>query len=151
MNYRYLTKENIIQLHNEIIETTGGEKGILNEGNLLYVLDSVRYSGDLFARAGIIMRGIISGHPLVDGNKRAGFEATDIFLRMNGYYLEANVDEGVEFSLSIAKNELEIDSLTEWVERHAKKETKEDLKQFERLMDVSLEKNKELLKMLAEV
>ncbi len=63
MNYRYLTKENIIQLHNEIIETTGGEKGILNEGNLLYVLDSVRYSGDLFARAGIIMRGIISGHP----------------------------------------------------------------------------------------
>ena len=97
------------------------------------------------------MRGIISGHPLVDGNKRAGFEATDIFLRMNGYYLEANVDEGVEFTLSIAKNELEIDSLTEWVERHAKKETKEDLKQFERLMDVSLEKNKELLKMLAEV
>ena len=63
----------------KIIETTGRGKGILNEGNLLYVLDSVIYSGDLLARAGIIMRGIISGHPLVDGNKRAGFEATDIF------------------------------------------------------------------------
>ncbi|MFZ2070442.1 MAG: type II toxin-antitoxin system death-on-curing family toxin [Halobacteriota archaeon] len=92
MNYKYLTKENIIRLHKKIIETTGGEKGLLNEGILSFVLDLIRteklYSekiGDLFTRAGILLRGIISGHPFVDGNKRAGFEATDIFLRMNGY------------------------------------------------------------------
>ncbi|CAD6492348.1 MAG: hypothetical protein CHKLHMKO_00261 [Candidatus Argoarchaeum ethanivorans] len=99
MNYKYLTKENIIRLHKRIVETTGGEKGMLNEGILSFVLDLIRteklYSeniGDLFARAGILLRGIISGHPFVDGNKRAGFEATDVFLRMNGYYLEANAD-----------------------------------------------------------
>ncbi len=45
-------------------------------------------------------------YPFVDGNKRAGFEATDVFLRMNGYYLEVGADEGMEFTLSIAKNEL---------------------------------------------
>jgi len=62
MNYKYLAKENIIQRHKKIIEATGGEKGMLK-----------------FSRAGILSRGIISGHPFVDGNKRAGFEATDIF------------------------------------------------------------------------
>ncbi|MCW3128802.1 MAG: type II toxin-antitoxin system death-on-curing family toxin [Methanophagales archaeon] len=79
-------------------------------------------SGDLFTRAGILVRGIISGHPFVDGNKRAGFEATDVFLRMNGYYLEVGADEGMEFTLSIAKNELDLDDVIKWIRRHAKEE-----------------------------
>lgn len=125
MNYKYPTKENIIRLHNKIVETTGGEKGMLNEGILSFVLDLIRteklYSeniGDLFTRAGLLLRGIISGHPFVDGNKRAGFEATDIFLRMNGYYLEVDTDEGLEFTLSIAKNELDLDTIMEWIRKH---------------------------------
>ena len=129
MNYKYPTKENIIRLHKKIVETTRGENGMLNEGILSFVLDLIRteklYSeniGDLFTRAGILLRGIISGHPFVDGNKRAGFEATDVFLRMNGYYLEVGADEGMEFTLSIAKNELDLDGVIEWIRRHVKKE-----------------------------
>jgi len=64
MNYKYLAKENIIRLHKKIVETTGGEKGMLNEGILSFVLDLIRteklYSeniGDLFTRAGILLRG----------------------------------------------------------------------------------------------
>ena len=102
---------------------------MLNEGILSFVLDLIRteklYSediGDLFTRAGILLQGIISGHPFVDGNKRAGFEATDVFLRMNGYYLEVSTDEGMEFTLSIAKNELDLNGVIEWIRRHAKKE-----------------------------
>jgi prophage maintenance system killer protein len=49
MNYKYLTKESIIRLHKKIVETTGGEKGMLNEGILSFVLDLIRteklYSG----------------------------------------------------------------------------------------------------------
>ena len=56
----------------------------------------------------------------MDGNKRTGFEATDIFLRMNDYYLEVGTDEGLEFTLSIAKNELDLDGVMEWIRRHAK-------------------------------
>lgn len=100
---------------------------MLNEGILSFVLDLIRteklYSeniGDLFTRAGLLLRGIISGHPFVDGNKRTGFEATDIFLRMNDYYLEVGTDEGLEFTLSIAKNELDLDGVMEWIRRHAK-------------------------------
>lgn len=87
MNYKYLPKESIMRLHKKIVETTGGEKGVLNEGILSFVLDLIRTEklygeniGDLFTRAGILLRWIITGHPFVDGNKRAGFEATDVFL-----------------------------------------------------------------------
>jgi death-on-curing protein len=129
MKYKYLTRESIIRLHKKIVETTGGEKGMLNEGILSFVSDLVRTEklyneniGDLFTRAGLLLRGIISGHPFVDGNKRAGFEATDVFLRMNGYYLEVGADEGMEFTLNIAKNELNLDGVIEWIRRHAKEE-----------------------------
>ncbi len=129
MNYKYPTKENIIRMHKKIVETTGGEKGMLTEGILSFVLDLIRTEklygeniGDLFTRAGILLRGIIAGHPFVDGNKRTGFEATDIFLRMNGYYLEVSTDEGMDFTLSIAKNELDLDGVIDWIRRHVKKE-----------------------------
>jgi prophage maintenance system killer protein len=42
MKYKYLTRESIIRLHKKIVETTGGEKGMLNEGILSFVLDLVR-------------------------------------------------------------------------------------------------------------
>ncbi|NQE44539.1 hypothetical protein C5S31_00775 [ANME-1 cluster archaeon GoMg2] len=64
MNYKYLTKENIIRLHKKIVETTGGEKGMLNEGILSFIFDLIRTEklyneniGDLFTRAGLLLRG----------------------------------------------------------------------------------------------
>jgi len=39
---------------------------------------------------------------------------------MNGYYLEVGADEGMEFTLSIAKNELDLDDVIKWIRRHAK-------------------------------
>lgn len=39
---------------------------------------------------------------------------------MNGYYLEVDADEGMGFTLSIAKNELDLE--IEWIRRHVKKE-----------------------------
>ncbi len=41
MNYKYLTKESIIRMHKKIVETTGGEKGMLNEGILSFALDLI--------------------------------------------------------------------------------------------------------------
>lgn len=41
---------------------------------------------------------------------------------MDGYYLEVDADEGTEFTLSIAKNELDLDGIIEWIGRHMKKE-----------------------------
>jgi hypothetical protein len=40
----------------------------------------------------------------------------------HGWCLEVDADEGTEFTLSIAKNELNLDGVIEWIRRHAKGE-----------------------------
>ena len=34
--------------------------------------------------------GVIRNHPFIDGNKRVAFFATDVFLRLNGWYIEVD-------------------------------------------------------------
>jgi len=79
-----LTKNKIIELHNKIIKETGGESGILFEGTLDFIekflLSDSSNEKDILRFASKILSRIIRGHPFIDGNKRTGFEATDVFL-----------------------------------------------------------------------
>ena len=124
---KFITIDEIIVTHEKIITQTGGEFGILNRGNLEFIIDFIESQvyamsiSDLNYLSSIILRGIISGHPFIDGNKRAGIEATDLFLRKNGYYLEMDVDEGFSFALAVAENELNMDSIYEWIRNHSKR------------------------------
>ncbi|MBI5000914.1 MAG: type II toxin-antitoxin system death-on-curing family toxin [Euryarchaeota archaeon] len=125
--FKYLTVEEIVEVHERIIDETGGESGPLNMGNLGFVLDQIQTefyghdSGDLFTQAAILIRGIICGHPFVDGNKRTGFEATDLFLNNNGYYIDVDVLEGVGFTVAIATGKFDISETRTWLLKHIKK------------------------------
>ena len=124
---KYISVNEIIKLHRDILDETGGEYGILSRGDIEFITDFIKsqiYSmniKDKFYLSALILRNIISGHPFVDGNKRTGIEATDLFLRKNGYYLEMTVKEGVEFALAVAKNETNLESIYDWIKSHSKK------------------------------
>ena len=121
----YLSVHDIIKIHREIVMTTGGVAGVLQRGNLDFVVALVRgdfRSGeDIFTKAAYLLKGIIQGHPFVDGNKRTGFEATDIFLRKNGYYLDVDVVDGVSFTIAVAMNALTDVEIRGWIKHHSKK------------------------------
>lgn len=57
----------------------------------------------------------------MDGNKRTGFVACDTFLRVNGFYLDAGVEEGKDITLRIAKGELGCGETVEWIRGRLKK------------------------------
>ena len=124
---QYISVAELIKLHREILDETGGEYGVLNYSNLEFIVDFIKsqiYSikiTDIFYLASLIARGIISGHPFMDGNKRAGIEACDLFLRKNGYFLEMKPKEGVDFAFSVAKSEIDLDSIRKWLEQHSRK------------------------------
>lgn len=59
--------------------------------------------GDLAERAAYLLRGIIRGHPFVDGNKRTGFEASQVFLQMNGWTTEAPPGQYIGFVRRVAR------------------------------------------------
>ena len=74
-----LSKEQVILLHQRLIEATGGSNGIRDDGMLDSALANPFQSfGDeelypsIQAKAAQICFGIVKNHPMVDGNKRLG-------------------------------------------------------------------------------
>jgi len=53
-------------------------------------------------------------HPFVDGNKRVGVAAAEYFLKLNGFRLGASNKELEELTLSVARGELDAESLGIW-------------------------------------
>ena len=118
----YLTTEEVIRIHQRMIDELGGESGILMMGNLKFIssLMDDRYlvDFDLYTLAAKLMSNLIRGHPFVDGNKRTGFEAGDSFLRKNGRKIKCTPEEGLEFTLRIARNEINDKEITDWLMKH---------------------------------
>jgi death-on-curing protein len=61
---------------------------------------------------------LCSNHPFVDGNKRVGVAAAELFLILNGYELSATDDEIEEMTLGVARSEMSKDQVVEFFEKH---------------------------------
>ena len=75
-----LTAQQIIELHDNIIERTGGTKGVLNIGSIDHLIYRLSREKDPFRKASITLEKIITTHPFFDGNKRTGFQVADLIL-----------------------------------------------------------------------
>jgi death on curing protein len=58
---------------------------------------------------------LIKNHPFIDGNKRIGHAAMEVFLVLNGFEIKAAVDEQEQVILQVASGELGRDKFTEWL------------------------------------
>lgn len=54
----------------------------------------------------------------MDGNKRTGHAAIEIFLILNGFEIEASVGEQEKIILQLASGELEHEAFTNWLRDH---------------------------------
>ena len=122
---RYLYPKQVVYLHQEIVERSGGSSGVRDQG----LLESAVYRpqasfggedlySDLFSKAAALGHSIIKNHPFVDGNKRAGFEAMRLMLRLNGYDIQASVNAKFDFVLAIAEGELKEQAIADWLKHH---------------------------------
>lgn len=123
---RYLTLNELLELYRRIIEQSGGmESGISNQGALESALAQPRmtFGGeDLYPtiaeKASALGFSLVKNHPFVDGNKRIGHAAMEVFLILNGFEIEATVDEQEEVILQLASSELSRDEFTAWLREH---------------------------------
>jgi len=60
------------------------------------------YEDNVLMLAAVVIRSIIKGHPLYDGNKRLGMFLGETFLNKNGYKLNVDNDEVVEIAVRVA-------------------------------------------------
>ena len=110
-----------MRLHEEVLRQTGGASGIRDIGLLRSALarplNRYAYEGvsDLAELAATYAVGIASNHPFIDGNKRAAFMALGLFLEDNGLRLTAENDDATQVMLAVARGELDIPALTDWL------------------------------------
>ena len=122
---RYLTVSELLQLHRYLVKQSGGSAGIRSTGALDSALAQPRmtFSGqDLYPtiveKAAALGFSLIRNHPFVDGNKRTGHAAMEVFLFLNGHEIDASVDEQEQIILRLAAGGLEREAFTGWLRDH---------------------------------
>jgi death-on-curing protein len=120
----WLAIDAVRAIHQELIAEYGGSPGIRDVGLLESALARPRQLlayGDpgLFELAAAYAFGIVRNHPFVDGNKRTGMMAAYVFLRINGYRLEASEAEAVVVFQDLAAGEIDEAVLAKWIEANA--------------------------------
>ena len=92
MKVYYLTLADVLTLHSVSLKLHGGADGVRDLGALESAIyrPQTGYYEDLIAEAAALFESLAINHPFIDGNKRLAFAATDTFLRVNGYKIDAN-------------------------------------------------------------
>ena len=119
----YPTLAETLELHTRLIERFGGKGGVRDMGLLESALmrPQTGYYKSLSLQAAALLQSLTQNHAFVDGNKRVAFASTAIFLRMNGYRLKVDADNGESFLISrVIKNKAEISEIADWLEKHMK-------------------------------
>ena len=62
---------------------------------------------------------LIQGHPFIDGNKRIGHAAMEVFLVLNGFELRASIDEQEAVVLALAAGNMTREVFADWIRQHA--------------------------------
>jgi len=122
---RYLTLPEVLELHRQVIRQSGGAMGVLHLPALESALAQPRmtFAGEdlsptLVEKAAALGYALIQNHPFVDGNKRTGHAAMEVFLVLNGHEIRAAVDEQEQIILEVAAGERDREALTEWLRSH---------------------------------
>ena len=67
--------------------------------------------------------GISRNHAFIDGNKRTGFVAAELFLALNGFDLDATDVDCVVTMLQVASGEITKEAFAAWIRVHALRRT----------------------------
>jgi death-on-curing protein len=122
---RYLTVDEVLELHRRVIETSGGSPGVRDLGAVESAVaqPQMTFGGEelhptLADKAAALGFSLIKNHPFVDGNKRVGHAAMETFLVLNGYELAGAVDEQERIMLELAAGDRDRDQFAAWVQNH---------------------------------
>ena len=122
---RYLTIAEALEIYQRVMQQTGGLVGVRDLGSLESAIAQpyMTFGGNelypsLAEKAAALGFSLIQNHPFIDGNKRTGHAAMAMLLAINGYKINASIDEQTEVILSVASGKLSRDGFTKWLTSH---------------------------------
>jgi len=121
----FVTLDDVLELHTEMIHAIGGSHGVKDMGGLESAIaqPQMTFGGDDFyptiaEKAAALAFSLIQNHPFHDGNKRTGHAAMLLFLDLNEYQFMDELDEQERVILAVAGSTMEREEFTEWVKAH---------------------------------
>jgi death-on-curing protein len=125
----YLSVEQIVDLHEKQVRTFGGSVGLRDRGSLESAVarPAMTFGGedlypDVADKASALMHSLVMNDAFVDGNKRVGASAAELFLEVNGYRLATTDEELEEVALTVARGELDAEALAIWFRQRISRE-----------------------------
>lgn len=122
---RFLTLAEVLRLHTDLIAGSGGGSGVRDLPRVESALAQPMATFDgsdlyptLHDKAAALGYALIQGHPFIDGNKRIGHAAMEVFLILNGYQILADVDVQERTILAVASGEMARSELRDWLLAH---------------------------------
>jgi death on curing protein len=120
----YITSIEVMVMHRTLIDRYGGSPDLRDAGALESALFRPQsgYYADVIAEAAALFESLAMNYPFIDGNKRVAFACVDVFLRINGYRLEARSAEVLRWMIGhMEKGTFRIDAIEPWLRKRAKK------------------------------
>jgi len=122
---RYLTLNDVLEVHRKVMAQSGGAEGLMSLSALESALaqPQMTFGGEdlyptLVDKAVALGYALIKNHPFLDGNKRTGHAAMEVFLVLNGHEILATVDEQESVVLQVAASEMDREEFTTWLHAH---------------------------------
>ena len=120
----YPTIQETLELHEQLIKRFGGSAGVRDLGLLESALlrPQTGYYETLSLQAAALLQSLIQNYSFIDENKRVAFATTAIFLRMNGYRLNVEADNGESFLIDeVIQKRIPINDIATWLETYMQK------------------------------
>jgi len=122
---RYLSLQEVISLHSLLVSQSGGSDGLRDRGALESAVaqPEASFGGedlypDLASKAGALGHSLIQNHPFVDGNKRIGHAAMEVFLLLNSHEIDASVEDQEKIIIDVASGKVSRIELSKWISKH---------------------------------
>ncbi|ART51571.1 death-on-curing protein [Acidovorax carolinensis] len=122
----WLDRAVVVAIHEMQLAEHGGGAGVRDAGLLDSALGKplqLQAYGDpppdAAALAASYGYGISRNHPFIDGNKRTGFVAAELFLRLNGQVLGADDASCVLTMLAVAAGDMSEEGFAAWLRMHS--------------------------------
>jgi death-on-curing protein len=127
---KYLTPQQVLLIHDQMIKRFGGSHGVRDIGLVESAVarpqatfDGADLYENIFDKTAALLQSILKNHPFVDGNKRTALVSAAIFLKMNGFNLKNYHKEEVEFGVNVDNKHLSLEVISNWLKQHSKKIT----------------------------
>lgn len=123
----YPKADEIMAIHERILEASGGLNGIREMGLLFSIAERPKTSlmgnemfPDVFTKAAAYLEALTVYHVFADGNKRTALAVTAVFLEANGYSFNPSEDATVRFMIAVAKKRKGLKEIVVWIKRQTR-------------------------------